>query len=180
MTDIIQPFLAPAVMFSAGGLLCLAQFARYNAIIALVRTFNRERFSVLQELDQVEPKQRELLLQREQGLEHQATKVLSHAATVKRALLFLVGGILLMVLCSLTIGAGLIFAPFGVAAIALFVLGLVSTFAGLLLVLIELRVSLEVVELEHGNLSRLQKGEGLLLPEILNADEIDAGEGEIQ
>ncbi len=180
MTDIIQPFLAPAVMFSAGGLLCLAQFARYNAIIALVRTFNRERLSVLQETDRAEPKRRELLLQRSQGLEHQAEKVLAHAVTVKNALRFLVGGILLMVLCSLTIGAGLAFAPFGVAALALFVLGLVSTFAGLCLVLAELRVSLEVVELEHGNLSRLQRGEGLLLPEILNADEIDAGEGEIQ
>jgi hypothetical protein len=85
---------------------------------------------------------------------------------VKNALRFLVGGILLMVLCSLTIGAALAFAPFGAAAIALFVLGLLSTFMGLCLVLAELRVSLEVVEFEHENLSRLQKGEGLLPPEL--------------
>ena len=62
MIEVIQPFLAPAVMFSAGGLLCLAQFARYNAIIALVRTFNRERLSALQEADRAEPEQRGLLL----------------------------------------------------------------------------------------------------------------------
>jgi ABC-type multidrug transport system fused ATPase/permease subunit len=166
MIEVIQPFLAPAVMFSAGGLLCLAQFARYNAIIALVRTFNRERLSILQEADQVEPKRNELLLQRAQGLEQQAEKVLAHAVTVKNALRFLVGGILLMVLFSLTIGAALTFAPLGVAAIALFVLGLLSTFMGLCLVLAELRVSLEVVEFEHENLSRLQKGEGLLPPEL--------------
>ncbi len=166
MTEIIQPFLAPAVMFSAGGLLCLAQFARYNAIIALVRTFNRERLSALQEADRAEPKRRELLLQRAQGLEHQARRVLAHAATVKNACRLLVGGILLMVLCSLTIGASLAFAPVGVAALALFVLGLVSTFAGLCLVLAELGVSLEVIKFEHDNLSRLRRGEGLLPPEL--------------
>ncbi len=179
MIEIIQPFLAPAVMFSAGGLLCLAQFARFTAIIALVRTFNRERLSALQEADRAEPERRELLLQHAQGLERQAGRVLAHAVTVKNALRFLVGGILLMVLCSLTIGASLAFAPVGVAALALFVLGLVSTFAGLCLVLAELRVSLDVIEFEHDNLSRLQRGEGLLPPELSSSGGIDQ-EGAIQ
>ena len=58
------------------------------------------------------------------------------------------------------------FAPLGAAALTLFVLGLVSTFAGLCLVLAELRVSLDVIELEHDNLSRLRGGEGLLPPEL--------------
>ena len=164
----------------AGGLLCLAQFARYNAIIALVRTFNRERLSALRDADRAEPQQRDLLIERVQGLEYQAGKVLGHAGTVKSALRFLVGGILLMVLCSLTIGAGLVFAPLNAAAIALFVLGLMSTFAGLCLVLAELRVSLEVIEFEHSNLNRLQRGEGLLPPEILDASDDDLRSGEIQ
>ncbi len=71
-----------------------------------------------------------------------------------------------MVLCSLTVGASLVFAPLGVAAIALFGLGLASTFAGLCLVLAELRVSLDVIEFEHDNLSRLRGGERLLPPEL--------------
>ncbi len=153
-------------MVSAGGLLCLAQFARFNAIVALVRTFNRERLSALQEADRAEAERRELLLQRAQGLEHQAGRVLAHATTVRNALRFIVGGILLMVLCSLTIGASLVFAPLGVAALALFVLGLVSTLAGLCLVLIELRLSLESIEFEHDNLKRLRRGEGLLPPDL--------------
>ncbi len=173
MIEVIQPFLAPAVMFSAGGLLCLSQFARFTAILAQVRTFNRERLSALQEADRAEAERRVLLLQRAQGLEHQAGRVLAHAVTVKNALRFLVGGILLMVLCSLTIGASLAFAPIGVAALALFVLGLVSTFAGLCLVLAELRVSLEVIEFEHDNLSRLRRGEGLLAPELPSSGGID-------
>ncbi len=179
MIEVIQPFLAPAVMFSAGGLLCLAQFARFTAIVALVRTFNRERLSALQEADRAEPERRELLLQRVQGLEQQAGRVLAHAVTVKNALRLLVGGILLMVLCSLTVGASLVFAPLGVAAVAFFVLGLVSTFAGLCLVLAELRVSLDVIEVEHDNLSRLYRGEGLLPPELPSSGGIDQ-EREIQ
>lgn len=169
MIEVIQPFLAPAVMFSAGGLLCTAQFARFNAILAQVRTFNRERLSVLQDADRAEPQPRELILQRAQGLEHQAGGVLAHAVTVRNALRFLVGGILLMVLCSLTIGASLVFAPLEAAALGLFVLGLVLTFAGLCLVLAELRVSLKVIEFEHDNLNRLRRGEGLLPPELLRS-----------
>ncbi len=166
MIEAIQPFLAPAVMFSAGGLLCLAQFARFSAILALVRTFNRERLSALQEADGAEPKRRDLLLQRAQGLEQQAGTELAHAVTVKNALRLLVGGILLMVLCSLAIGASLVFAPLGVAALVLFVLGLASTFGGLCLVLAELGVSLDQIEFEHENLNRLRRGGGLLPPDL--------------
>ncbi len=173
MIEVIQPFLAPAVMFSAGGLLCLAQFARFTAVVSLVRNLNRERLAALQEADRAEGERRELLLQRAQGLEHQAGKVLGHAVTVKNALRFLVGGILLMVGCSLTVGASLVFAPLGVAALTLFVLGLVSTFAGLCLVLVELGVSLDEIEFEHDNLSRLRRGEGLLPPELPSAAGID-------
>ena len=174
MIEVIQPLLAPAVMISAGGLLCLAQFARYTAVVGLVRTLNRERLSVLQGADRGDPEGRDLLLQRAEGLEHQAKRVLAHATTVKNSLLFLVGGILLMVLCSLTVGASLVFAPFGVAAVALFLLGLMSTLTGLFLVLAELGVSLDMIEFEHENLSRLRQGEGLLPPE---SGEIEPSQG---
>ena len=173
MIDAIQPFLAPAVMFSAGGLLCLAQFARFNAILAQVRALNRERLAILQDADRAKLQRRELLLQRAQGLEQQAGKMLAHTTTVRNALRLLVGGILLMVLCSLTIGASLLFEPLGIAAVALFVLGLASTFAGLCLVLIELGVSLDVINFEHDNLNRLRRGEGLLPPEVLNSSDVD-------
>ena len=173
MIELIQPFLAPAVMVSAGGLLCLAQFARFTSVIAQVRAFNRERFSALQEAERADPGRRELLHQRSQGLEHQAGRVLAHAVTVRNGLRFLVGGILLMVACSLTIGASLVLEPLGVAALALFVLGLASTFAGLCLVLVELRVSLDVIKFEDENLSRLRRGEGFLPPELPGSGGID-------
>ena len=70
-----------------------------------------------------------------------------------------------MVLCSLAIGASIVIVVFGTVALALFVLGLLSTLAGLILVLFELRVSLEAIEFEHENVSRLRRGEGLLPPD---------------
>ena len=70
-----------------------------------------------------------------------------------------------MVFCSLAIGASIVIVVFGAVALALFVLGLVSTLAGLFLVLAELRVSLEAIEFEHENVSRLRRGEGLLPPD---------------
>ncbi len=179
MIEVIQLFLAPAVMFSAGGLLCLSQFARFTAVVGQVRTFNRERLSALQEAERAEAERRELLLERAQGLEHQAGQALAHAVTVKNALRLLVGGILLMVLSSLTVGASLVFEPLGDAALALFVLGLVSTFGGLCLVLAELGVSLRLIEFEHDNLSRLRRGEGLLPPELAITGDIDP-DGESQ
>ncbi len=173
MIDAIQPFLAPAVMFSAGGLLCLAQFSRFNAVVAQARAFNRERLAALHEADDADPRRRELLLQRVQGLEYQAEKVMAHAVTVKNGLRFLIGGILLMVLCSLTIGASLVFAPLATVALVLFVLGLVSTFAGLCLVFSELRVSLDAIQFENDNLIRLRRGEGLLPPNLSDPDSVN-------
>jgi hypothetical protein len=166
MLEIIQPILAPAVMFSAGGLLCLAQFARLNAIVGQIRAFDRERLTTLREMTKAEPEQRDLLEQRAAGLELQSDGVLAHAVVVKNALRFLVGGILLMVLCSLLVGASFVFEPLSIVAIVLFVLGLISTFVGLCLVLTELGVSLDPLKTEHENLKRLRRSEGLLPPEV--------------
>jgi hypothetical protein len=159
MTEDIQSFLAPAVTFSAVGFLCMAQFARFTAVVAQVRVFNRDRLAALQAADGSAPEQHELLAQHALGLEQQAEKVLASAGN---ALLLLVGGILLMVLCTVIIGASLVLAPYGAAVVGLFVLGVVSTFAGLCLVLAELRVRLKEIRFEHDNLGRLRRGEELL------------------
>lgn len=165
MLEIIQPILAPAVMFSAGGLLCLAQFARFNAIVGQIRAFDRERLSILREMANADPDHRKLLDQRCTGLEAQSDGVLAHAVIVRNALRFLVGGILLMVLCSLSVGASLLFAPFSTVAIGLFLTGLISTFVGLCLVFSELGVSMRPLESEHENLKRLHREGSLLAPE---------------
>lgn len=174
MIELIQPFLAPAVMISAGSLICLAQFARFTAVVAQLRGLQRDSLAAVREARNVDPAQRELLLQRGEGLENQSNRVLAHVATLRNALIFLVGGVLLMVLCSLAIGASIVFAALGTLALALFVLGLISTLVGLVLVLSELRVSLEAIEFEHDNVSRLRRGEGLLPS---NHSDFDDGTG---
>ncbi len=162
MVELIQPLLAPAVMFSAGGLLCMAQFARLTAVIAQVRVFNRERLECLQAMKDAPEARRAVYAQRSQGLEHQAAEVLSHARIIRNALMFLVAGILWMLLCSLVVGASYLWSPLGEAVVPVFVVGLVSTFVGMCLVFQELFVSLDVVRFEHDNLERL-RGEGELL-----------------
>jgi len=155
MIEIIQPLLAPAVMISAGALICLAQFARYTAVIAQLRNLHRERISIDQKLSHTESDDRELLLQRAKNLEHQSKDMLAHVTTVKNSLRFLVWGILLMMLCSLTVGVSLVFSVIGIVAVVLFVTGLIAMSSGLYLVLAELRVSLEAVEFEQESLKRL-------------------------
>ena len=157
MIDAIQPFLAPAIMITAGALLSIAQFARYTAIINLIRKLNLERLANFQEMNQANPENRILMIEHSGGLEHQVNKVLSHAIMVKNALSFLLGGVLLMLLCSLTIGASLVFNILEIVALMLFVGGLASMLVGLGLLLAELRVSLQAIEFEHGNLNRLRR-----------------------
>jgi hypothetical protein len=162
MIELIQHFLAPAVMISAGSLICLAQFARYSTVTTHLRELQRECLAAFQEALVADPEQRELLRQRGEGLEKQSDQVLAHATTLRSSLCFLVGGVSLMVLCSLAIGASAVIAALGVVALILFILGLVSMLIGLYLVLSELSVSLEAIEYEHNNLKRLRRGEGLL------------------
>ena len=68
---------------------------------------------------------------------------------------FLVWGILLIVLCSLTVGASFIFSVLGIVAVGLFILGLIAMSSGLFLVQSELRVSLNAIEFEPENIKRL-------------------------
>lgn len=155
MFESIQYVLAPAVMISAGSLICLAQFARFTAVISQLRNLHHERISTEQKLKNAESADRDLFLQRAKSLELQSTKMLAHATTVKNALRLLVWGVLLMVICSLAVGASLIFPSLVVAVVGLFILGLVATSSGLYLVLAELNVSLEAIEFEQDNFKRL-------------------------
>ncbi len=155
MIEIIQSILAPAVMISAGALMSLAQFSRYTAVVAQLRSLHRERITIDQKLSHVEADDREQLLRRVKSLEHQSDQMLIHVTTIKNALRLLVWGILLMMLWSLTVGASLVFSILSFVAVGLFILGLIAMSAGLYLVLIELRVSLEAIEFEQENIKHL-------------------------
>jgi hypothetical protein len=153
--EIIQPVLAPAVMISAGSLMSLAQFTRYTAVVAQLRSLHRERITIAQKLRHTESDDREQPLQRAKSLEHQSDQMLIHVTTVKNALRFLVWGALLMMFCSLTVGASLLFEVLSFVAVGFFILGLIAMSVGLYLVLTELRVSLEAIELEQDELRHL-------------------------
>jgi hypothetical protein len=170
MLEAIQPLLAPVIMVSAGALIAIAQFGRYTAIVNLIRALNRERLAYFQQMKQANPELRSMIKQHTNGLEQQVNKVLSHAVMVKNALSFLIGGILLMLLSSLAIGASLVFNSLEMVPLILFVGGLVSMLISLGLLLAELRVSLDALAFEHENLNRFRSGEGLLPPALRDQD----------
>ena len=73
MIELIQPFLAPTVMISAGSLICLAQFARFTTVIAHLRDLQRESLAMVREAGD--------------GLENQSNRVLAHVAILRNALI---------------------------------------------------------------------------------------------
>lgn len=164
MIELIQPFLAPAILISAGGMLCLAQFGRFTAILSRVRDFNHERLTLIEKLQTATEPDRGLIEQRTRELERQARVVMSHGRTVRNALRSLVAGLLAMVTCSLAIGGASLVPLLGHLALGIFVLGLLFFFAGLCLVLSELKVSMSEIEFEHENLARLRSDGVHLLP----------------
>ena len=150
--NIIQQLLAPVLMISACGLLCLGQFARYTAILNRLRAFNAERFALLQKIRHVEGGDRKLLEKRLEGLHTQADRVLRHAAVIRYALLSLSACIVFMVVTSLLIGLERLVPAASTIAVVTFVIGLVCVLAGMLAVIAEVSVSLNLVRFEHHNI----------------------------
>ena len=153
--ELIQSLLAPVVMISACGLLCLAQFARLTAITGRIRVFNHERLMIRTEITQCSDASRQgVLRERASGLKLQVERLLSHAYMVQRALMFLVSCIICMVLSSLTFGLAVLWKPASIGAIVLFVMGLLFVLAGMITVLLELRQACRLVAFETENIAR--------------------------
>lgn len=154
----IQQLLAPVVMISACGLLCMAMYNRLTAIVSRIRQFNRERMEDLLRSRGAGETVRRTLQSHREGLDTQVPELLERARLIHRALMCFMGTIAFMVLCSLTIGLSMVFPPAQWAAFALFVVGLLTMLAGILVELKELRHSLRQVAFEHKLVDRIVRG----------------------
>ena len=152
---VIQQLLAPVVMISASGLLCLALFNRLSTLVARIRQFNRERLEHAIQIRGAGDTVRRTLELHDAALEQQIPRMLRRARMLHRALLCLVAGVVAMLLCSLMIGAALLVPAVLPAAIGCFVLGVISMLVGMLFALRELTISLGDVELEAHALEEL-------------------------
>jgi hypothetical protein len=144
----IQQLLAPVVMISACGLLCLALYNRLATVVSRIRQFNRERLEhAIRERSAGDTVRRALELHRS-TLEKQIPTMLNRARLIHNALMCIIACLICMLASSLTIGVSMLWTPAFYGAVAFFVLGLLLAFSGMVMEFRELTMSLGEVELE--------------------------------
>jgi len=133
--SVISVSVVPVVIISACGLLSLAFYGRLAALAA------REQGKWAKE----GPGDRQQLLE---VLRTQTLQITQRARLIRRALQFFLTAVAILIVCSLTLVTSWFFPPAAVSAAVLFVAGLLSMLGGVISAMLELRESLEHVELE--------------------------------
>lgn len=173
-TAIISLAVLPVVIISACGLLSLAFYGRLAAVVSRLRGFQREILVEQEKLERTGAVENARLLEL---LRTQTEQVKRRARLIRLALMFFLGAVALLIICSLILaftwyarGAALVAAVF-------FVFGLTSMLCGIIAALMELRGALEPVELEARFVSRAVDpsiAEALQEAQALDADESES------
>ena len=153
---VIQLLVAPVIMISAGGLICLALYNRLAMIVTRARAFHKERFDEMTRLtrltlDQQTSLEANQLRQRINILDVQSKHILVRAKLIRNSLMSLIVMILCMLGCSLSLGATLLVSWTVYPALGLFTVGVLATALSMILALMELRQSLTPVTLESSS-----------------------------
>lgn len=151
--ETIQAFVAPVVMISANGLLCLAFYNRMSAVVNRCRTINRERFELIARLAVVEPKSNSPEAAHHESradvLDELGHQLFDRARMLRDALVYLLLSVLSMLACSLALGLSPLGPAFAWAALTFFVIGALAMMLGVLKAIGELRITLDPLVLEH-------------------------------
>jgi hypothetical protein len=155
----IQTLVAPVVMISACGLLCLALYNRLAAIVARARAFHKEWFDASGRL-RTDREENDAsigaLRERATLLEAQVRKILSRAKLIRNALICLILTVMCMLFCSVALGLSPILHAFAHVALVSFAFGVGSMFGAMLLALIELLSALDPVMMEQETIENLE------------------------
>lgn len=150
----IQLLVAPVVMVSACGLLCLALYNRLAAVVGRLRAMAKEEVDTLARLSlsgaepgKKTPERR--LRARVMTLEEQVEHVMSRARLIRAALVCLLSAVLCMLVCSLALGLSVLAHFFATVALVAFFVGVLVMVGGVVLALGELRIALVPAALEH-------------------------------
>ena len=148
--ETLQPLLAPVVLISACGLLTMSLNNRATACTTSIRRLHHERLEISERAAAAggsTPTER----LRYEGVGTQSEQLLRRLRLVRRALVCVVGCVVLMLVSSLSIGLAELTedSPFESVAVLAFVAGLVSLLVGALTFLVELRISLNEIAYEH-------------------------------
>lgn len=144
-TGIISMSVLPVVIISACGLLSLAFYARLSAVVARLRGFQREMLVEQEKLERSGAVEEVRLLE---VLRTQTQQVARRARLIRRALLFFLTAVGLLIVCSLALAFSWFVRAAAFFAAVFFVVGLCSMLAGIVAAMMELRGALEPVELE--------------------------------
>jgi hypothetical protein len=158
--EVIQSFVAPVVMVSANGLLCLAFYNRLSALASRSRAMNKERFDLVAQLLALrakgavglEPEHLELRIATLDEIGHQ---LFDRARWIRRTLMSLLISVLCMLACSLCLGLSTLAEAIAAIAPWLFVAGIISMMIGILAAIEELRRSLRPLLFEHEQIDDL-------------------------
>ena len=143
--SVISVSVVPVVIISACGLLSLAFYGRLAALVARLRTFQREMLREQEKWAKEGPGDHQQLLE---VLRTQTLQVTERARLIRRALLFFLSAVAILIVCSLTLVTSWFFPPAAFLAAVFFIAGLLAMLGGVISAMMELRESLEQVELE--------------------------------
>lgn len=160
----VQSFVAPVVMISANGLLCLAFYNRLAAVAHRVREIHRERFDLATRQAASngappDPAGAAHVQARIHTLDELGHRLLHRVRLVRDALICLLLSVLFMLACSLALGLASLHDALNWAALGCFVLGAAAMGGGVVRAVQELRVTLDPLVFEHEMLERMQEVE---------------------
>ncbi len=159
----VQSFVAPVVMISANGLLCLAFYNRLAAAAHRVREINRERFQLETRMASAdggaqEPLETAHLESRVATLDELGHRLLGRVRLLRDTLVCLLVSVLFMLACSLALGLASLIDVLNWVALGCFVLGVVAMGAGVVRAIQELAATLSPLVFEHEMLERMSEG----------------------
>jgi len=152
--ETIQTFVAPVVMISANGLLCLAFYNRMGSVVNRSREINKERFDLLTRLSALR-RQREDSLEtphlekRIEVLDELGHQLYHRARLLKWTLICLLLSVICMLACSLALGLAPLEPGGDWAALIFFVAGNLIMMGGVTLAVLELHAALDPLLFEH-------------------------------
>lgn len=140
--------LAPGLMISAYGLLLLGINNKYSLIVNLIRLLNDEKRRVVSKISGKEFNYDETI--RIESISMQIKKLLFRDLLVRNAVLSYTVAVTLFVITSLLIGFKFIFEleKLGSLITTIFLIGLISVLAGVLLVAYETIKGYEIIQVE--------------------------------
>jgi hypothetical protein len=143
----IQAILTPALMISACGLLLLGLNNRYAVVISRIRLLNDEKRRKLADPEAIDREYVDAL--RFESLLQQIPALMIRANHLRRALMFLWGGVITYLLSSILLGFGL-FLGLEAASVAVwvFMFGLLSAIVGVVFALLDIVLAFRVLKLE--------------------------------